>query len=74
MPSAKKSVQLRSFGQNLRRERVAAELTQEILAELAKLNPRTVQKIEAGDVDILLTTVLRIQKAVGCKWDNLMPK
>lgn len=74
MPSAKKSVQLRSFGQNLRRERVAAELTQEKLAELAKLNPRTVQKIEAGDVDILLTTVLRIQKAVGCKWDNLMPK
>ncbi len=40
---------------------------QEQLAEAVDLNIRTVQKIEAGDVNILLTTVLRIQKAL--RWD-----
>jgi transcriptional regulator with XRE-family HTH domain len=64
---------LRTFGQNVRRERVARQLTQEKLAELVKLNPRTLQKVEAGHVNILLTTVLRIQKALGCEWDRLMP-
>jgi len=43
------------FGVNLRRERIANGLTQERLAELADLNPRTVQKIEAGGLNILLT-------------------
>jgi hypothetical protein len=37
------------------------------------LNIRTVQKIEAGQIDILLTTVLRIQRALGCSWSKLLP-
>jgi len=40
-------------------------MTQETLAELADLNIRTVQKIEAGEINILLTTFLRLQKALG---------
>lgn len=48
-------------------------MTQERLAALVELNPRTVQKIEAGDVNILLTTILRIHKALGCEWSQLMP-
>lgn len=47
-------------------------MTQEQLAEAVDLNIRTVQKIEAGDVNILLTTVLRIQKALGCEWEELL--
>jgi transcriptional regulator with XRE-family HTH domain len=47
-------------------------LTQEKLAELAGLNPRTVLKIEAGSVNILVTTVARIRKALGCGWAELM--
>jgi DNA-binding XRE family transcriptional regulator len=47
-------------------------MTQERLAELVDLNIRTIQKIEAGDVNILLTTVLRIQKALGCEWVQLL--
>ena len=43
---------IRTPGANLRRERTARGLTQERLAELADLNPRTVQKIEAGDITI----------------------
>ena len=41
-----------TLGAKLRRERTARGLTQERLAELADLNPRTVQKIEAGDITI----------------------
>jgi transcriptional regulator with XRE-family HTH domain len=48
-------------------------VTQEKLAELADLNIRTVQKIEAGDINILVTTVLRIRQALKCPWDKLLP-
>ena len=64
--------QLAAFGANVRRERVARDLTQEKLAELIDVNSRTIQKIEAGKLNILLTTILRLQKALGCSWDSLM--
>ena len=64
--------QLGVFGANVRRERVARGLTQEKLAELMDINPRTVQKIEAGNLNILLTTILRLQAALDCPWDSLM--
>jgi transcriptional regulator with XRE-family HTH domain len=66
--------QLATFGANVRRERVARELTQEKLAELMDVNPRTIQKIEAGKLNILLTTILRLQKALNCSWDSLMKR
>lgn len=62
-----------AFGANLRRERNARRITQEKLAEMVDLNIRTVQKIEAGEINILVTTVLRIQRALRCEWDKLMP-
>jgi transcriptional regulator with XRE-family HTH domain len=49
-------------------------LTQEKLAEMVDVNIRTIQKIEAGDINVLVTTVLRIQKALGCPWSKLMPQ
>jgi transcriptional regulator with XRE-family HTH domain len=70
----KQSVQLKTFGSNIRRERMAKRLTQEKLAERTDLNIRTVQKIEAGEVNILLTTVLRLQKALGSSWEELLGK
>jgi len=57
---------------NVRRERMRRKITQEKLAEAVDLNIRTVQKIEAGSVNILLTTVLRLRKALGCHWDDLL--
>ena len=48
-------------------------MTQEKLAELANLNTRTVQKVERGDINILITTLIRLQVALGCKWDRLLP-
>jgi len=66
--------QVKAFGANLRRERVARGITQEKLAELVDLNIRTVQKVEAGQTNILLTTAIRVQHALKCSWDSLMPK
>jgi len=65
-------VQLKRFGANVRRERTAKELTQEKLAELVDLNIRTVQKIEAGHTNILLTTAVRFREALQCPWDRLL--
>ena len=56
----------------MRRERMAQNLTQEKLAEKTDLFPRTIQKIEAGQLNILLTTMLRIRKALGCSWGHLL--
>ena len=54
------------FGRRIRSLRSAQGLTQEQLAEAADLNPRTVQKIEAGQINILVTTLVRIQSALNC--------
>jgi transcriptional regulator with XRE-family HTH domain len=63
---------LQIFGANVRRLRTARSMTQERLAELTDLNIRTVQKIEAGQTNILITTTARIQKALACDWSLLM--
>lgn len=63
---------LRAVGENIRRERKAAGLTQERLAELADLAPRVVQKIEAGQIAILITTLKRLRSALGCSFDRLL--
>jgi transcriptional regulator with XRE-family HTH domain len=62
------------LGANLRRERMARKITQEKLAELADLNIRTLQKIEAGQTNILVTTAIRLRRALGCPWDALLQK
>jgi transcriptional regulator with XRE-family HTH domain len=66
------AAQLKAFGSNVRRERVAAGLTQERLAEKSDLNIRTLQSIEAGELNVLVTTAMRLQKAIGCSWEKLM--
>lgn len=69
---AKIQAQLKRFGANVRRERMALGVTQEKLAEQVDLNIRSVQKIESGKINVLVTTVMRIQKALGCSWSRLM--
>jgi len=71
--SGKVSVQLKIFGGNVRRARVARAITQAALSEKADLNIRTLQKIEAGQTNVLITTVLRLQKGLGCPWNELLP-
>lgn len=38
---------------------------------LADLNPGSVQKIEADDITILVTTLVRLRDALGCEWKRL---
>jgi transcriptional regulator with XRE-family HTH domain len=68
----RQAAKLKAFGDNVRRVRVSENITQEKLAELADLNIRTVQKIEAGHINILLTTVLRIKESLHCDWKQLL--
>lgn len=63
---------LKAMGANVRRARVKRKVTQERLAELADLNIRTVQKIESGSLNVLVTTAARIRHALGCSWEQLL--
>jgi transcriptional regulator with XRE-family HTH domain len=65
--------QLKKFGANVRRERTSRNITQDKLAEMVDLNIRTIQKIEAGSINVLITTAARLQKALDCAWTRLMP-
>lgn len=64
--------ELKALGANVRRTRVNKNMTQEKLAEDAGIGTRTVQKIEAGQINILTTTLRRIRNALGCKWGDLL--
>ena len=61
------------LGANIRRERTSRSVTQEKLAELADLNIRTIQKIESGNLNVLITTLIRIQRGLRCRWEKLLP-
>jgi ribosome-binding protein aMBF1 (putative translation factor) len=65
---------LKQLGNNIRRERMAQGMSQQQLAELAELNIRNIQRIEAGEIDVLLSTAARIRKALNSEWKSLMPK
>jgi len=65
---------LARLGANIERARKACGLTQEKLAETVDLHPRVVQKIEAGETNIKATTLIRIQAALGCAWESIVPK
>ncbi|MBK1877254.1 helix-turn-helix transcriptional regulator [Pelagicoccus mobilis] len=63
---------MKKLGANIRAARSNRGMTQEGLAELAELNARTVQKIEAGETNILTSTLVRIRKGIGCDYDALL--
>lgn len=65
---------LAKLGANIERARKARGLTQERLAEAADLHPRVIQKIEAGETNLKSTTLFRLQVALACPWDDLVPK
>ena len=65
--------QLETLGANIRRERMRQKMTQERLAEQVDLHLRTVQKIEAGETNVLTTTLIRFQRALKCDWSRLLP-
>lgn len=70
--TAEQSSFLLRVGGNVRRLRVAKKLTQERLAEQVSVNTRTIQKIEAGRLNVLATTLERLRLALKCDWEELM--
>jgi transcriptional regulator with XRE-family HTH domain len=56
---------LRAFGQSVRKQRDAKELTQEKLAERANLDPTYISGIERGVRNPGIKNVVRIAKALG---------
>lgn len=71
MPSAPDDDQVfarrRQIGAELRDARLAAGLTQEEVANLIGLDRPSVVRIEAGQVDPRLSTLLRLGAAVGLR-------
>ena len=58
----------------MRRLRSAARLTQAKLAEKVDLELRTIQKFEAGEINLPMTTLYRLRRALGCSWEALLGK
>jgi transcriptional regulator with XRE-family HTH domain len=65
---------LKELGDNIRRERAAKGISQQQLAERADLNIRNVQRIEAGEINVILATAVRIGQALGCRLEKLLPE
>ncbi|MET3872434.1 transcriptional regulator with XRE-family HTH domain [Puniceicoccus vermicola] len=61
------------LGENIRRERVAAKLTQEKLSELAGMDITNLQRIESGRYNTKVTTLIRLRKALHVDWEDLLP-
>ena len=72
--SKQQSALLKAFGANVRRLRFQGGLTQAKLAERVDVELRTVQKFESGEINPPLTTLVRIQAALGCVWEDLLGK
>jgi transcriptional regulator with XRE-family HTH domain len=65
---------MKAVGRAIKAARLAAGLTQEKLAEEADIATRVLQKIEAGQITILVTTLIRIRREIGCDYDDLLPE
>ncbi|MFP4352776.1 MAG: helix-turn-helix domain-containing protein [Puniceicoccaceae bacterium] len=61
------------IGENVRRERVAAKLTQEKLSERAGMDITNLQRIESGRYNPRATTLIRLRKALDAEWEDLLP-
>jgi ribosome-binding protein aMBF1 (putative translation factor) len=60
----------KTFGGDVRRERTLLRISQDELAARSGLHPRTIAKIEAGEIGIRPETLDRIQRALGCTFNN----
>jgi len=62
----------RKFGEKMRLHRKQARLTQEQLAEKADLHHNFIGEVERGNMEISLTSMLKIAKALQIKVRDLI--
>jgi transcriptional regulator with XRE-family HTH domain len=67
------SVSARQLGQRIRDCRERQRIIQRELAKRAQLPVRTIGRIERGEVDVRLSTLLRIAKALGKSAREFLP-
>jgi DNA-binding XRE family transcriptional regulator len=61
------------LGKNVNRLRMERGLTQDELAELAEIDRRYVQRIEAGTANPGIDVICRLRQALRVSWDDLLP-
>jgi len=69
---AKHPAHRKSLGQAIRHYRKKAELTQELLGELADLNPKYIGEVERTEKTISLDALARIAKALKVRVQDLV--
>jgi transcriptional regulator with XRE-family HTH domain len=67
-------VNLKAFGQNVYRSRMALKMSQEQFAEAINVSRTYLQTIEAGKGNPTIQVVDRIKKACKCSWDDILGK
>jgi transcriptional regulator with XRE-family HTH domain len=60
------------LGANLKKRRVSLELTQEDVAERGGIAVRHYQKLEAGEVNVTLRTLVRLSAALKAELSSLL--
>jgi len=71
-PKDRKTKLQKAFGELLRSKRLALELSQEKLADLADLHFTYVSSVERGERNISLENIGKLAKALGCKISDLV--
>ena len=61
-------------GQNVNRLRNAQRLTQERLCELAQIDRRSLQRIEAGQWNMTIDYLDRLRRGLRCTWNDLIER
>jgi DNA-binding XRE family transcriptional regulator len=61
---AKNSKKIKAFGSHVKKLRLTANLTQEQLADEAKISLNTVNTLEAGKLNVSIATCFEIAKAL----------
>ena len=67
MPDPRIAAVLKSIASNVRRARLRAQLTQEALAEIAEMDARFVQRVETGEIDLRIGTLVRLASALNVR-------
>lgn len=60
------------LGRNLNKLRTQKKLTQVLLADLAAIDRRYLQRIEAGESSPTIEVLAKLKRALGCSWNELL--